>query len=235
MLNAELTPARLAELVEVDVKTVHRWLAEDRVPYPITRHRVARAVEQQETFLWPSLLFEDEDSMCGEITKVWPTRTAISADTWHRFFDQAYQQLDILIYAGHFLDDTLDLADVLRAKAVAGVRIRMLVGDQDSAAVRTRARELGLPSLPAHCHARAESLEALAGAGVLTRRYDTTLYASQFRFDGVLLVNPHTYGLSASQSPVERLHAGGEALFRFYADAFDRIWAKSPMSRSFDR
>ena len=56
MLNAEVSAAALAEAVGVDTKSVARWITEDRVPYPMTRVRVSRALDQQETFLWPSLI-----------------------------------------------------------------------------------------------------------------------------------------------------------------------------------
>ena len=38
--------------------------------------------------------------------------------------------------------------------------------------------------------------------GVQVRTHQTTLYASQFRFDDSMLVNNHTYGSWAAQSPV---------------------------------
>ena len=42
---------------------------------------------------------------------------------------RATKQLDILVYAGAFLIETLDLADVLAWKTAKGTRIRVLVGD----------------------------------------------------------------------------------------------------------
>ena len=59
MLHAGLTPAGLAAAVQVDVKSVLRWIGEDRMPYPVTRVKVAHVLDQAETFLWPALLEED--------------------------------------------------------------------------------------------------------------------------------------------------------------------------------
>ena len=60
MLNAGLTAAALADAVQVDPKSVGRWMAEDRVPHPVTRQKVAAVLQQQETFLWPTLLVDPD-------------------------------------------------------------------------------------------------------------------------------------------------------------------------------
>lgn len=229
MLNAEVTPARLAQLAEVDTKTVQRWLTEDRMPYPITRHRVARALGHEETYLWPELLTDVLDSAaCRDaIAGAWPTRTAISSDTWHSLFDHVQCQLDILIYAGAFLVETLDLADVLRFKSKQGTTIRVLVGDPDSAAVSARAAELGLAWLPERCRTTASYLAQQVGPGACVRSHATTLYASQFRFDDIFLINTHAHGVWAAQSPVLRLDGAESQIFQFYADAFERVWTSA--------
>ena len=105
MLNAGLTPAALADAVQVDVKSVMRWITEERMPYPVTRIKVAHVLHQEETFLWPALIQDGEIcTAAAEIERVWPTRSSISTETWHALFSKATQQLDILVYAGAFLD-----------------------------------------------------------------------------------------------------------------------------------
>lgn len=225
MLDAEVTPTRLAELAEVDVKTVQRWLTEDRMPYPTTRHRVARTLGHEETYLWPELLTNELGAVgVDAIGGAWPTRTAISSGTWHSLFDQVTRQLDILIYAGSFLVDTLDLADVFRFKAGRGTAIRVLVGDPDSAAVKARSQELGLAWLPERCRTTATYIAETVGPSVSVRPHGTTLYASQFRFDDTLLINTHAHGVWAAQSPVLRLDCTESPIFQFYANAFERVW-----------
>lgn len=234
MLNAEVTPARLAELAEVDVKTVQRWLTEGRMPYPITRHKVARALDHEETYLWPELLTDGLGAASDAVGGVWPTRTAISSETWHSLFDHAKRKIDILIYAGAFLVETLDLLDVLRFKSERGTVIRLLVGDPDSTAVRARSEELGLAWLPERCRTTATYLGQNLGRNVCVRSHGTTLYASLFRFDDTLLINTHAYGVWASQSPVLRVDCPSNPLFQFYADAFERIWALSSGAPNLD-
>jgi hypothetical protein len=227
MLDAEVTPARLAQLAEVDVKTVQRWLSEDRMPYPITRHRVARALNHEETYLWPGLLTDGLGGVPEAVGGVWPTRTAISSETWHSLFDHARRQIDILIYAGAFLVETIDLVDVLQFKAERGTLIRLLVGDPDSAAVKSKAEELGLAWLPERCRTTATYLSQDLGPNVCVRTHGTTLYASEFRFDDTLLINIHAFGVWASQSPVLRLDCSENAIFKFYVEAFERVWSSA--------
>ena len=46
-------------------------------------------------------------SALTELARVWATRTAVSAETWHGYFNRAVQQIDILVYAGGFLVEAL--------------------------------------------------------------------------------------------------------------------------------
>jgi hypothetical protein len=231
MLDAEVSATALATAAGVDVKSVARWISEDRIPYPVTRVKVARALDQQETFLWPALL--EAPNVCevalADVDRIWPTRSAVSSETWHALFSRTTRQLDILVYAGAFLVETLDLADVVRYKASAGTEVRVLVGDPESAAVRSRATELSLPWLPERCRSTARCLEpACHQAGVTVRLHGTTHYASHFRFDDVVLVNTHAFGIWSCQSPVlqlQRSSTGG--LFDFYASAFESVWART--------
>jgi hypothetical protein len=231
LYDAELTPQALALRVGVDSKSVGRWISEDRVPYPSTRAKVAHILNQHETFLWPALLqtVEAAETALGELEHISLTRSAISSDCWHRLFGQATARLDLLVYAGGFLIESLDLSDVLRLKAAEGVAIRVLIGEAASSAVRTRADELDMPWLPARCLATAHYLTGVAHVpGVQIRRHSATLYASLFRFDDIVLVNDHVYGVWACHSPVYHLRRAVDGhLFDFYADALDRVWAAS--------
>ena len=230
MLNAGLTPAALAAAVEVDVKTVGRWITEERMPYPVTRVKIAQALRQEETFLWPGLL-EDSEACAiaaAEIERVWAARRAISSETWHALFSRATAQLDILVYSGAFLIESLDLADVLAWKASKGTCVRVLVGHSSSAAVRSRAAELSISWLPERCATTLSYLRRVDGIQV--RANEATHYMSIFRFDDVLLANAHGYGTWACHSPVIQLHkASSGMLFEFYARSFENVWSSKPM------
>ncbi len=233
MLNAGMTPTVLARAVGVDAKSVARWIAEERMPYPLTRVKVAGALRQEETFLWPALL-EDGDACAvaaAEVDRVWPTRSAISSETWHALFTKASEELDILVYAGAFLTESLDLADILTWKASRGTQIRVLVGDPRSAAVRARAAELALDWLPQRCQSTLDYLSKHKVDGVGLRQHGTSHYVSIFRFDDLLLANTHVYGEWACHSPVLQLRrASSGRLFDFYKRSFERVWSAAGQS-----
>ena len=201
-----MTAAALADAVQVDPKSVSRWLAEDRIPHPPTRQKVAATLQQQETFLWPELLADSDGCTSGlvDIERVWPTRSSISSEIWHALFSKATEQLDILVYAGAFLIETLDLADVLAWKVSTGTRIRVLVADPHSAAVGLRAAELSLAWLPQRCQSTLDYLRRVDG--IRLRPHGASHYASLFRFDDLLLANTHAYGIWACHSPVLEVH-----------------------------
>ena len=53
---AGLTQPALAEKVEVDPKSVERWITRNRTPHASTRARVAQILGHEESYLWPALL-----------------------------------------------------------------------------------------------------------------------------------------------------------------------------------
>lgn len=228
LLAAELSQAALAEHVEVDPKSVERWITRDRMPHGSTRARVARLLGQDETYFWPQLLnaAASKNATQAELVQIWPTRNAVPAEVWHTLFRQVERHLDVLVYSGGFLVETFDLVGVVRDKAAGGASVRILVGDSRCDAVRSRGREEGLPTLPQRCASTLEYLAEVAHAdGVEIRTHQTPLYASQFRFDDSMLVNPHTFGSWAARSPVHHLkRVPGGQLFDYYGQAFERVW-----------
>lgn len=231
LLNAGMTPAALAAAVEVDTKSVMRWISEDRLPYPVTRVKVAHALRQEETFLWPALLMDGDACAvaAAEVDRVWSSRSSISSETWHALFSRATKRLDVLVYAGAFLIETLDLADVLTWKASRGARVRVLVGDPDSDAVRKRAEELSTAWLPERCRSTMHYLHNVSG--ICLRSHGATHYVSLFRFDDVLLANIHAYGAWACHAPVIQLRrASSGRLFDFYDRSFERVWTSAAPS-----
>jgi hypothetical protein len=228
LVAAEMTPTALAEAVGVDAKSVERWITRDRLPHPRTRAAVSRVLGFDETYFWPILLGSSTsiDTARAELVQFWPTRNDVPADVWRALLQQTSQQLDVLVYAGGFLVESLRLGDVIRTKSAEGVAVRILIGDGNSAAVRHRAAEEALPTLPERCRSTLEYLADVRHLpNVAMCTHGTTLYASQFRFDDAMLVNTHAYGAWAAKSPVQHYHrVPGGRMFDYYAAAFDRVW-----------
>ena len=229
LVSAGISQTTLAEQVRVDAKSVERWITQDRLPHPTTRGRVAQLLGLDETYFWPSLLATEQsrNATTSELVQLWPTRGTVPGDVWQALFAQAKSQLDVLVYSGGFLIEAYNLVEVIETKSSEGANFRILVGDSRSEAVRNRARDEGLPALIDRTRSTLEYLAGVARLpGVQLRTHQTTLYASQFRFDDSMLVNNHTYGSWAAQSPVLHLRrVPGGQLFSYYDRAFERVWA----------
>ncbi|MEV6878877.1 XRE family transcriptional regulator [Amycolatopsis sp. NPDC051128] len=229
MLAANLTVGKLADVVGVDPKTADRWISRERVPHRTTRHKVVALLGCREADLWPSLS-DDARSSPGEteLFRYYPSRSAITAANWTNLLSGLREEMDLLVFSGVFLVEQYDLVPLIRDKAAAGVRFRLLVGDESAPAVVRRAAEEGTPGgLEGRVQLMRRYLAEVAGLdGVEVRTHGETLYNSLYRFDDDLLVNGHTFGALAGQSPVWHLRrVSGGSMWEHYRRAFDRVWS----------
>ncbi len=166
----------------------------------------------------------------SEILVVHPHRWAVPRDTWGLLFGSAEQEIGVLVYSGMFLADDPGLLALFRTKAERGVRVRILLGDPDSAEVAVRGQHEGIDDAIASKIRNAMVLlrPLRAVTGVEIRQHATVLYNSIYRADGEMLVNAHVYGTPAAQAPVMHLRqiAGG-TLVSTYLDSFERVWSES--------
>jgi len=224
-----LRPAELAESVRVDPKTVERWITTGRMPHRIHRATVAQRLGVDEAYLWPELLTDPltQTASAAELLQLHPTRAAVPNDTWLQLIGSAREAMDFLFYAGTHMFEQYDLVTIVARKAAAGVPCRILIGDQESEAVRLRAEEEGtVGGLEGRIQLHRRYLRAIhATPGVQVRSHGTTLYNSLFRFDRDLLVNTHVYGVPAARSPVLHLRrVPGGRMWDHYMESFEEIW-----------
>lgn len=227
---AGLTTTDLSERIQVDPKTIERWISKGRVPHRSNRQQVARALDRPETFLWPDVHDAEEATANAEaeIVKVYPSRGDIPSATWVSLIQSAEQSIDILAFAGSFLHDAVPgFVDLIKTRAGQGVQVRLLFGDPGSTAVATRGDEEQIgDSLAARCRLSWKYLTPLRDVeGVAMREHGHTLYASIFRFDQELLVNHHLFSVPAAQSSVIHLRQlPGGVMFHRVALSFERVW-----------
>jgi len=230
IVEAGLTLAEFASKVEVDPKTVERWIAAGRVPHRSSRWATASLLGADEIYLWPEVADDarTRSASLAEVVAIYPHRGAVAQELWPELLESATDQIGLLAYAGLFLTDTFpDLPAALAAKAAAGVRVRLLLGDPNSPAVALRGHEEGIgDGLAARVRLSTTYLTAALGTpGVQLRHHATTLYNSIYRFDDHALINTHVYGAPAVQSPVMHLRrVPGGRLFGHYLDSFERVW-----------
>jgi transcriptional regulator with XRE-family HTH domain len=229
LLEQGLTIAALAESIGVDEKTVERWITKDRTPYRRHRYATASRLGVDETYLWPDALPQEQvtSASTSELITVYPHRWSVPRDAWGRLFAGASEEIGILVYSGLFLSEDAGVQRILRDKAEAGVRVRILLGDPDSPQVSARGADEGIDEAMGMKIRNAlvmyRPLRAIEG--VEFRLHGTTLYNSIYRADDQLLVNTHVYGVGASQAPVWHVRKiPGAELFTTYVESFERVW-----------
>jgi len=226
LAESRLRDVDVAEALGVDPKTVQRWLA-GRLPQPRHRWGLADLVHRHEYDLWPQLATKMAPAINQEIRSTYTHRGAVPRDVWRQLFAASTNEIGILVYAGLFLAEDIDLVRIMRDKAENGVTIRILLGDPDSEHVAQRGTEEGITEAMA---AKIRNVIVLYRLlldvpTVEIRLHATVLYNSIYRADDQMLVNPHVYGSSAAQSPVLHLQRHGDGdLFTTYADSFERVW-----------
>lgn len=228
MLERGVTPAELADALQVDPKSVERWV-KGRTPYRRHRYAVAAHLGLDEAYLWPDALTSDQVASAAEseIVTVYAHRWMVPPQVWRELFANAEQDIGVLVYSGLFLAEDAGTLRLLRQRAEAGVRVRILLGDPDSEEVAQRGADEGIDDTMA---ARIRNALVLYRPlrdlpGVEFRLHPTVLYNSIYQADDQLLVNTHIYSFPASQAPVLHLRrvAGGD-MVTTYLDSFERVW-----------
>ncbi len=223
LADARLDEVKVSGALGVDPKTVQRWIA-GRVPQRRHRWELADLVKRDEHDLWPEL----GGGTCPEIRAVYPHRGAVPREVWRRLFDSAQRDIGMLVYAGLFLAEDVDVLRLLAEKARAGVAVRLLLGDPDSPPVRERGAEEGIgDALAAKIRNTIVLYRPLLDVEhIEIRLHATVLYNSIYWADDELLVNPHVYGSAAAYAPVFHLRrATAGDLAGTYLDSFERVWA----------
>jgi hypothetical protein len=230
MLRARLREDDVAAHLDVDPKTVRRWLS-GRVPYPSSRAALADLVGVDEADLWP----EAGGPLSGrsrpeELAAVYPHRWAIPREVWTRFFESAEHEIDVLAYSALFLAEDAGLLGIIADKASCGARVRIALGDPDCAAVVQRGQEEGIGDAMAAKVRNALTLyQPLMGiAHIEIRLHEAVLYNSIYRADGQVFVNQHAYGIPAARSPVFCYREPESSdIAAAYLDSIERVWTSA--------
>ncbi|MGW7002531.1 XRE family transcriptional regulator [Streptomyces sp. NPDC054933] len=227
-----MTPTALASAVDVDPKSVERWIS-GRMPYRRHRYAVATFLSVDEAYLWPEALPRQQVASASEseILTVYPHRWAVPRDTWGRLFATAEHEIGVLVYSGLFLAEDAGVLRTFAEKARAGVHVRILLGDPDSPHVANRGADEGIDDAMAAKIRNVMVLyeRAVGGVpGIDIRLHDTVLYNSIYCADDQLLVNTHVYGFAASHAPVLHLKRipGGE-MVNTYLESFEKVWTQA--------
>jgi transcriptional regulator with XRE-family HTH domain len=237
MLSRGLDEEALAAQVEVDVKTVERWINKGRTPQPRNRRRVAAVLREDDRYLWEDAIDDEQQLAIGraELLAFYPQRSLVPSELWLDFFGRAKAEVGVLVHAGGFLAENARFHRLLREKTAAGVQVRILLGDPDSPEVLRRGEEERLGDGVAYKVRNAlESYRPVIGTpGIEFRLHRSTLHNSLYRSDDEWLVNTQIYGVSAPQTPVLHLkRIPGADLAASYQESFESVWVEAtPLDR----
>lgn len=232
LLQRGLTVADLARRLDLDDKTVERWIARGRVPHRRNQRAAADILGVAPDYLWPDARHRDTylgaKAAKSEIVGTYPDRSSVPRDVWLNLLKSATTNIDVLVFSGTFLAQTNPrIAAMLKERAAQGVQVRLCFGDPAGSAVQVRDREEGIGStLGAKIRASLSYFTDLVdNPGCELRLHNTTLYASIFRYDSEAMINPHIWGRPASANPLLHVRdTGEEPMFRKYVESFDQVW-----------
>ncbi|MBB5080674.1 XRE family transcriptional regulator [Nonomuraea endophytica] len=181
----------------------------------------------EEADLWPEVA-GNRRPISTEVRAVYQHRHQVPQAFWREYFASARRTIDILTYSGLFLAEDTTIVRTIGHRARQGVKVRMLLGNPDSAEVATRGADekIGPEVMAARIrNALALYMPLLDIPGVEARLHGTTLYNSMYRADDRLIVNTHAYGTPAAQAPVIHLQiTGDEGAAAVYLASFERVW-----------
>ncbi|MWA11209.1 helix-turn-helix domain-containing protein [Streptomyces sp. BA2] len=230
IVESGLKLEQVAARIGVSPKTVDRWISEpNRKPYRRFQYAVASMLQREVSYLWPDERTSEEvtASSDSEVMKLYPHRSVVPPDTWAKLYADATTHFDVLVYSGFWLTEDARFHRLVREKSAAGVPVRFMLGDPDSAAVAIRGGDEGIGTAMAGKirNALMNYAPLFRLPSVEFRLHDTTLYNSIYRADNQLLANGHVYGVGAYMAPVLHLQRipGGE-LFDTYTESVERVW-----------
>jgi lambda repressor-like predicted transcriptional regulator len=226
LLERGLKPEDLAVQIDVDPKTVERWITRARVPYRKHRYATAAFLGVDEAEIWPDALTSAQVAAASEneVAAFYPHRWAVPREAWQRLFEKAQEEIAVLVYSGMFLAEDRGALRTLTRKATAGVQVRILMGDPGSELVAQRGADEGMAARIRNSLVLLSPLRSQDG--VEMRLHRTVLYNSIYLADDQALVNCHVYGAPASEAPVIHLRRvpGGDMLAT-YKESYEKVWA----------
>jgi transcriptional regulator with XRE-family HTH domain len=233
LVKAELEPEDLAARLQVDAKTVQRWIS-GRNPHARHRTKVAEALQVPERQLWP-----DQADSTGpkddraELVAIYASASDVRAPDWRVLLYDARDRVDLLDTTLADIITAPGVVDVLRAKADAGCQINILIAHPQSIWVTTLAQQLGQDQPDEHGNTPLDHelnrshhlLTQLADHPQIDIRTHWAEHANSIqRFDDHMLVTLHLHHHAATDTPLLHLQRRTDTgLFDQFASHLDAI------------
>jgi hypothetical protein len=227
LVDAGADPDWLADTVGVDIKTVRRWLDEDRTPHPRHRAAVARALKQDERLLWPKTRPRVERGALDEIAGAFARRSDPGAPDWLALLRRSEHQVDLLGYSLMSVAETRGINQMLIDKVAGSVPVRIMLADPDTPHVLGADQALRPAGrLVRRINGARNRLEPLTAYGIQLRLHRVATSHTIVRVDEHLLATIHLYGTPGFQAPLLHLRRRGDyQLFDQLVTHYENIWA----------
>jgi lambda repressor-like predicted transcriptional regulator len=252
MNTAGIDVDMLADRIQVDVRTVRRWV-NGSIPYARHQTRIARALDTTPRDLWPEAHPDTEDADpdddaagagldslgalgSGDVVAVYHGRDDPRLPDAHDFLAQAQTRIDLLDLTLTGIITGPDPVALLGDKAAAGCEARILISDPDAVFLTTAALEVQSelpithrPELAWQVERTLGYLQPLLGVEhVAVRTYVAERVNSILRVDDEMLVTLALWGAPVDIQPVLHLRSfDRNGVFDRFAYHYDLIWTQT--------
>src|SRR5690606_2090257 len=107
LLAQGMTVQDLAAAIEVNPKTVERWITQGKIPYRRHQYATASLLKVDVTTLWEDSRTAESasDLSKAEIVTIYPHRHMVPAGLWREIYERAQSHIDVLVYSGLWLSE----------------------------------------------------------------------------------------------------------------------------------
>lgn len=223
--SAGFNNTSLAHELGIDPKTVQRWINEGRLPRRPLADEVAALLDVPLATLWPSL----GSGFAPEVVHLYARRADAPKELWRQLVEAATKRIEFMTYASAFFAEAVpDAVDLIRAKAEAGVQVRINLGDPDSPEATRRGEDEGIDVPGRIREAMAYYTPMRSHLGIEFRLHSTILYDSVYVFDDDMLVNQHALGCHGFAAPLLHLRKTDDPImWSTYERSITRAWEQS--------
>jgi transcriptional regulator with XRE-family HTH domain len=211
---AGLTVEQFADIIEVDPKSVQRWVTGNTTPYPRHRARIAVALNLSEQNLWPGQTPEPTPAataqtlktppMVGGVVSAWAHADQDGAPDLAAFINRGTGPIDVLDSSCQ-IQITTQVTDALLEQAGAGRVVRVLTDGREPRWEPL----LDEPQIKLY-------LAEIPGEYWLIKTPDRMLLAINLEHEPAGSPPPPLLELNATSSE--------DCLFRRLAEKFDELW-----------
>jgi len=206
LAEAKLTYDELARKVGVDPKTVAQWVTnEGRTPQPRIRWAVADALGMDETMLWPQVRAAIKTGFDREVRAVYPSYS-MPATVWQHLLIAAKHEIMLCgtspMWMWYYVPN---LSHILRDRAEAGCRVRVIIGEPDSPMIQADEAATGAAvTLSSRIHQARQQMEPLRD-NVEVRQTPMGFGRSVYRGDNEAVADWWIHGHPGTEFPLIHL------------------------------